>query len=109
MAKQNAPTSMRAEDLLRAQKKKSIPLSLPPAIIKRLDDRLIGALETAGHGLIARHEIIGALLLDVDLDVERVYELVRGYRTATVGQALPGEEAEVIDISTRSAGRPKAS
>lgn len=101
--------AQRPSDSLHSVKRQDIPVSVPPAIVKRLDDLLIGALKEDGYGKVARHEMIGALILSADTSPDVLHEQLRRYRLAKVREALPGAGGDVIEFPRKPAGRPRGS
>lgn len=96
-------------DSLHSVKGQTMSISLPPAVVKRLDEMLHGALKDGGYGTIARHEIIGALILSAESAADTLFEQIRLYRRARVEDALPGAHREIIEFPRKRAGRPRKS
>jgi hypothetical protein len=78
------------------------------AALIRLDEVLTGALRHAGHGRISRREILGALVAAAPEDPDALYQLLRSYRQATVGE-LTGGTGDVVELIPRRRGRPRSS
>ncbi|MGI8801044.1 MAG: hypothetical protein ACR2KV_02565 [Solirubrobacteraceae bacterium] len=109
MTEPTPPKTQQPHDDIHDIAAQSISLMLPPAIVKRLDDVLIPALRDAGHGRISRPQLIGAIILATAPDPAQLYETLRSYRTATVADAVPTNDATVIAFPARPTGRPRRS
>jgi hypothetical protein len=92
-------------DLLRDVEERSIGVSLPVPVSKRLD-RLVELTETEGVRVF-RKDLVGALLLAATDDPKALAALLTKYRTATAGDAaLSGEPvAEVLELARAKPGR----
>jgi hypothetical protein len=102
----DGPLRVTTTTLLIKTQRDQISLELPRPIIERLDEVLKRALTDAGHGQVPRHLLVGALLFSAAADGDVLYDLIKAYRNATVGDALPAT-AEVLDLPRRRVGRPR--
>jgi hypothetical protein len=93
------------------QRESNLGVLVPLPISERLE-ALTEALDRAGHGRVARKELVGALLLAATQDTAELAELLRRYRVAKVRNAVVGQvpPGRLITFPQRAPGpRPRAS
>jgi hypothetical protein len=93
------------------QRECNLGVLVPIPLSERLET-LTELLYRDGHGRVPRKELVGALLYEATTDTAELAELLLHYRTATVRDALVGDEptGRVISFPPRAPGpRPRAS
>lgn len=104
---EQARLRLRLNERLRESERQGTSMSLPVAILHRLD-RLA---ESAKDVDATRAEIIGLLIADAEIGDELESAVLR-YRKLQVGEVVPQDErgdSNVISLKKRTAGRPAKS
>jgi hypothetical protein len=103
------PRPVPLDDVVRTVERWNSSLSWPAPIDERLNALLKLAVDAGESDALTRSELLAAFVLATPADGERLVELLRLYRRATVRETLvrkPADnDANVIMLSQRHPGR----
>ena len=103
------PIEVTVSELLRDCERWTTNITWPAPIDKRINDLCDAAKDAGEADTLSRGEMVAALVLAAPLDGDRLVELLRTLRKATVRESLvrqpEKDEAKVIVLQQRRPGR----